>query len=56
MLFAENSAKVVVTTELNIKGGEETVRLIKNTKGDAIFVRADISKTLSLRTKLVMAS
>jgi NAD(P)-dependent dehydrogenase (short-subunit alcohol dehydrogenase family) len=49
VLFAENGAKVVVATDLNTKGGEETVRLIKNTKGDAIFVRADISKTLDVQ-------
>ncbi len=41
--FADEGAKVVVS-DIDQPGGEETVSLIKDTGGDAMFVRADISK------------
>ncbi|MEX0957181.1 MAG: SDR family oxidoreductase [Rhizobiaceae bacterium] len=40
--FAEEGAMVVVS-DVNAKGGEETAAMIKKNGGDAIFVRADIS-------------
>ena len=43
-LFAREGAKVVVTTGSNVAGGEETVRLIKDAGGEAIFFRCDVSK------------
>jgi NAD(P)-dependent dehydrogenase (short-subunit alcohol dehydrogenase family) len=43
-VFAKEGAKVVVTTGNNIKGGEETVRLIKEAGGEATFVKIDVSK------------
>jgi NAD(P)-dependent dehydrogenase (short-subunit alcohol dehydrogenase family) len=42
-IFAREGVKVIVSTDSNIKGGEETVRLIKDAGGEAIFVRCDIS-------------
>jgi NAD(P)-dependent dehydrogenase (short-subunit alcohol dehydrogenase family) len=44
LAFAREGAKVVVNGSANIEGGEETVRMIKETGGDAIFIRADVSK------------
>jgi NAD(P)-dependent dehydrogenase (short-subunit alcohol dehydrogenase family) len=43
--FAREGAKVVVAADKNIKGGEETVVLIKARGGEAFFVKCDISKT-----------
>ena len=43
-LFAREKASVIVSTDSNIKGGEETVRLIKDAGGEATFVRCDITK------------
>jgi NAD(P)-dependent dehydrogenase (short-subunit alcohol dehydrogenase family) len=42
-IFAREGAKVVVSTDRNISGGEETVRLIKQAGGDAAFVKCDVS-------------
>lgn len=44
LVFAREGAKVVVCANLNIKGGEKTVNLIKRSGGDAIFVQADVSQ------------
>ncbi len=43
-MFAREGVKVIVTTDANIKGGEETVRLIKEAGGEATFVKCDVSK------------
>ena len=43
-IFAREGAKVIVSTDANIKGGEETVRLIKDAGGEAAFVKCDVSK------------
>jgi len=43
-IFAREGAKVIVSTDANIKGGEETVRLIKDAGGEATFVKCDVSK------------
>jgi NAD(P)-dependent dehydrogenase (short-subunit alcohol dehydrogenase family) len=42
--FAREGAKVIVS-DVDISGGEETVRLIQAAGGAAIFVQADVSKT-----------
>jgi NAD(P)-dependent dehydrogenase (short-subunit alcohol dehydrogenase family) len=44
MTFARAGAKVVVTTDANIKGAEDTVRTIKEAGGEASFVKCDVSK------------
>jgi len=41
--FAAEGAKVVVA-DVNIEGGEETVRLINERGGEAIFVRTDVAR------------
>jgi NAD(P)-dependent dehydrogenase (short-subunit alcohol dehydrogenase family) len=43
-VFAREGAKVIVSTDSNIKGGEETVKLIKDAGGEAAFVKCDVSK------------
>ena len=43
LAFAREGAKVVVS-DVNIDGGQETVRLIKGNGGEAIFVKTDVSQ------------
>jgi NAD(P)-dependent dehydrogenase (short-subunit alcohol dehydrogenase family) len=43
LLFAKEGAKIVAADVL-VEEGEETVRLIKKAGGEAIFVKADMSK------------
>jgi NAD(P)-dependent dehydrogenase (short-subunit alcohol dehydrogenase family) len=43
-LFVREGAKVVVTTDLDIDGAEETVSLIRKTGGEAFFIQCDVSK------------
>lgn len=40
--FAREGASVVVATSSNIKGGEETVAMIKSEGGDATFIKCDV--------------
>lgn len=40
--FAEEGAKVAVS-DVDVSGGEETARMIRDSGGEAIFVKADIS-------------
>jgi NAD(P)-dependent dehydrogenase (short-subunit alcohol dehydrogenase family) len=49
LLFAREGAKVVVTTGSNVKGGEETVKLIKDAGGEATFVKCDVSKEADVK-------
>jgi len=44
ILFAKEGAKIVVA-DVVVKDGEETVKMITNAGGEAIFVRADVSIT-----------
>jgi len=46
--FANEGAKVV-TSDINVKGGEETVEMIKKAGGDAIFVKSDISQSADVK-------
>ncbi|MHB8105443.1 MAG: glucose 1-dehydrogenase [Dehalococcoidales bacterium] len=48
-IFAREGAKVIVTTDSNIKGGEETVKLIKDAGGEAAFVKCDVSKEADVK-------
>ena len=53
--FAEEGAKVVVS-DVNADGGNETVALIKQHGGDAVFARADVARAadvMALVTKAV---
>jgi len=42
--FAREGAKVVVS-DVVVKGGEETARRIRETGGEALFVRCDVSRS-----------
>ena len=42
-VFAREGAKVVIA-DMNVDGGNETVRLIKEAGGDAAFVRCDVTR------------
>jgi NAD(P)-dependent dehydrogenase (short-subunit alcohol dehydrogenase family) len=42
-IFAREGAKVVVATDSNIRGGEETVNSIKSAGGEAFFIKCDVS-------------
>ena len=42
-VFAREGAKVAVA-DVNVEGAEETVRLIKDAGGDAIFIQTDVSQ------------
>lgn len=44
LAFARAGAKVVVA-DVTVDGGEETVSMIKDAGGDAIFVKADVAKS-----------
>ena len=43
-IFAREGAKVLIA-DINIEGGNETVKMIKQDGGEATFFRADIRKT-----------
>ena len=47
ILFAKNNANVVVS-DFNIDGGEETVRLITDAGGTAVFIACDVSNELEV--------
>ena len=44
MGFAREGAKVIVAADANVEGGKETVDLIESAGGEALFLRADVSK------------
>ena len=54
ILFAQEGAKVVVT-DINDKGGAETVKLIKEEKKQALYVHADVSKEVDVKTMVKTA-
>src|SRR6516165_1807090 len=49
LAFAREGAKTVVA-DVFVEGGEETVRIIKQAGGDALFVRTDVSKAAEVET------
>ena len=46
--FAKRGAKVVVA-DVEVKGGEETVKRIKDDGGEAIFVKTDVSRSAEVQ-------
>jgi NAD(P)-dependent dehydrogenase (short-subunit alcohol dehydrogenase family) len=54
-IFAREGAKVIVTTDSNIKGGEETVKLIKDAGGEASFVKCDVTKEKDVENAVTQA-
>ena len=51
--FAREGAKVVVA-DVVVAGGEETVRMITTAGGDAIFMKADVSKAAEVEAGVAM--
>jgi NAD(P)-dependent dehydrogenase (short-subunit alcohol dehydrogenase family) len=49
LAFAKKGAKVVVA-DMQVDQGAETVRMIENKGGEAIFVRTDVSNSTDVRT------
>ncbi len=54
ILFAKEGAKVVVA-DYDEKGGRETARIIAKARGNAIFVKADVSKSSDARAIVAAA-
>jgi NAD(P)-dependent dehydrogenase (short-subunit alcohol dehydrogenase family) len=54
LAFAREGAKVVIA-DVVVAGGEETVRMIKAAGGEAIFVKADVSKTAEVEAMIKKA-
>ena len=54
-LFAREGAKVVVATDANMKGAEETVSLIRQAGGEAFFVKCDVSKEKDVEAMVAKA-
>jgi NAD(P)-dependent dehydrogenase (short-subunit alcohol dehydrogenase family) len=54
VLFAREGAKVVVA-DLDPEGGQETVRLIKESNGEAFFAQADVSKASDVKKMVGLA-
>lgn len=54
LAMAREGAKVVIA-DVSIKGGEETVNLIKEADGEAIFVPTDVSKAADVKTLIKKA-
>src|SRR5512136_2528998 len=52
--FAKEGAKVVID-DINVQGGEETLEMIKSLGGNAIFVKADVSKALEVEAMVQKA-
>lgn len=47
VLFANEGAKVVIANR-RIETGNETVKIIKNSGGDAVFIQTDVSKKIQV--------
>lgn len=54
LVFAEEGAKIVVAAR-RVAEGEETVRLVKAAGGDAVFIRADMSKPSDVEAMVAFA-
>jgi NAD(P)-dependent dehydrogenase (short-subunit alcohol dehydrogenase family) len=54
LVFAREGAKVVVA-DVVVEGGEETVRLVKQAGGEAVFVKADMAKAADVEAMVKKA-
>lgn len=54
LLFAKEGAKVVVV-DINAQGGESAVKEIRDAGGEAVFLRADVSKTADAQSIVTTA-
>jgi NAD(P)-dependent dehydrogenase (short-subunit alcohol dehydrogenase family) len=55
LAFAREGAKVIVSTDSNIAGGEETVQMIKASGGEATFVKCDVTKASDVEAMVAKA-
>jgi len=55
LLFAREGAKVIVASDSNVKGGEETVKMIKDAGGEAAFVKCDVTKEADVKAMVEKA-
>jgi NAD(P)-dependent dehydrogenase (short-subunit alcohol dehydrogenase family) len=55
LLFAREGAKVIVASDSNIQGGEETVKLLKDAGGEAAFVKCDVTKESDVKAMVEKA-
>ena len=53
LIFAREGAKVVVA-DVQAEGGEETVRMVKEAGGEAVFVQTDVSKEDQVKAMVAM--
>ena len=49
LTFARQGARVVVA-DIAVKGGKETVRLVEDAGGEAVFIEADVSKAAQVKS------
>ncbi len=54
LAFGCESARVVVA-DVSAEGGEETVRLIRESGGEALFVRADVARASEVEAMIALA-
>ena len=54
LVFAREGAKVVVA-DVGVEGAEETERMVKEVGGEAIFVKADVSKAAEVKELVAKA-
>ncbi len=54
LTFAREGAQVVVS-DVAVEGGEETVQLIKNAGGEAMFIKADVSQAAQVEALIAKA-
>ncbi len=55
ILFAAEGAKVLITADKNIKGGEDTADLINGKGGNATFIPADVAKSDQVKNLMNIA-
>ena len=53
--FAREGARVLVSTDSNLKGGQETVEIIKAAGGEAFFKQCDISRSADVEAMVKAA-
>ena len=55
LAFSREGAKVVVV-DINVEGGEETVGLIRENGGDAVYLRTDVSQAVEVEAMVQAAA
>lgn len=46
--FAKEGAKVAIA-DISVTGGEETVKLVREINGEAIFIKTDVSSAIEVK-------